>query len=404
MGLNYQVTLEGLNNKVVMKYLGVLVISIVFFACNNSSSHKVNSKLTEDKTQAVVKAAAPPVQRIDKSNVSLEEKYGELKTEKPAIQPKTPAPAKTVQEVKKNSVSNSSEQNKSTSSVAKPKETKAKEILKQQTTNTESNTTPSSSSSPITNATPSPTPSTKPAVIPRTIPESKVQNVPVGEPKKKVEAIAPIALSHSALDQLLASNVSASGKVNYKGLQAKISELDAYLATLESASISKLSRNEKLAFWINAYNAYTIKKILNNYPVSSITDLDGGKPWDVKWIKLDGKTLSLNNIENDIIRPQFKEPRIHFAVNCAAKSCPPLLNKAWTADNLEANFSKQSKAFINNALHNELSPSNCQISKIFEWYAVDFGDLVSFLNKYSSTVIDSGAKIGYKEYDWSLNE
>ena len=163
-----------------------------------------------------------------------------------------------------------------------------------------------------------------------------------------------------------------------------------------------LGRKEQLAFWINAYNAFTIKKIIDNYPLQSITDLDGGKPWDAKWIKLDGRTLSLNNIENDIIRPTYNEPRIHFAVNCAAQSCPPLLNKAWTPGNMEKYFDSQAKNFINNAKYNELG-SNPKVSKIFEWYGKDFGDLKAYLNKYASSKIPADATIGYKDYDWSLN-
>ena len=87
---------------------------------------------------------------------------------------------------------------------------------------------------------------------------------------------------------------------------------------------------KKMAYWINVYNAFTIKMIVDNYPVSSITKLHGGKPWDVKWIELGEKKYSLNEIEHNILRPQFKDARIHFAVNCAAQSCPPILNKAWT--------------------------------------------------------------------------
>ena len=146
------------------------------------------------------------------------------------------------------------------------------------------------------------------------------------------------------------------------------------------------------------------KLILDNYPTSSITKLKGGKPWDVKWIKLGSKTYSLNNIENDIIRPEFKEARIHFAVNCAAASCPPLLNQAWTPSNLEANFEKQAKAFVNNSAYNKISASKVQVSKIFEWYAGDFGDLIAYLNKYSTTKINKSAKVSYLEYDWALNK
>ncbi len=212
-----------------------------------------------------------------------------------------------------------------------------------------------------------------------------------------------VVLNHANFDALLSKHVSAAGKVNYQGIKSEVSKLDAYLSQLEQTDVAGLDKKAQLAFWINAYNAYTIKKIVTNYPVASITDLDGGKPWDVKWIKLDGKTLSLNNIENDIIRPAFNEPRIHFAVNCAAKSCPPILNKAWTASNLESNFVKQSKAFINDSQHNILTASKVTLSKIFEWYAVDFGNLIDFLNKYSAVKINPEATVEYKEYDWALN-
>ncbi len=222
---------------------------------------------------------------------------------------------------------------------------------------------------------------------------------------EKPPAPAPPAFSHSPFDALLKKHVSSTGKVNYKGLKNDESKLNAYLNQLEGTPIGKdWGKNKKMAYWINAYNAYTIKLILNNYPIASITKLHGGKPWDVKWIKLDGRTLSLNNIENDILRPTYKDARIHFAVNCAAKSCPPLLNQAWTADNLNSNFEKQAKAFINNSKYNSISGDNAAVSKIFEWYAEDFGDLKNYLNKYASSKIAPSTQIKYKEYDWTLNE
>ena len=215
----------------------------------------------------------------------------------------------------------------------------------------------------------------------------------------------PPPFSHMIFDNLLKKNVSSSGKVNYKGFKNDEKTLNAYLNQLEGTPIGRdWSKNKKMAYWINAYNAYTIKLILKNYPVAKITDLHGGKPWDVKWIKLDGRSLSLNNIENDILRPTYKDARIHFAVNCAAKSCPPLLNQAWTSSNLNSNFEKQAKAFINDSKFNVISGSNAEVSKIFEWYAADFGDLKSYLNKYAKNQIASGTEIKYKEYDWSLNE
>jgi len=209
---------------------------------------------------------------------------------------------------------------------------------------------------------------------------------------------------HDEWNSLLSKYVSSSGKVNYKGFKKDVAKLDKYLAKLEASKIGSWSRNKKMAFWINAYNAYTVKLIVKNYPVKSIMDLHEGKPWNVKWINLDGQNLSLNNIENDILRPKYKDARIHFAVNCAAKSCPPLLNQAWTESNLNRNFEKQAKAFINNSKFNAISNSSAKVSKIFEWYAVDFGNLVDYLNKYSTTKISSGTKVDYLEYDWGLNE
>ena len=170
-----------------------------------------------------------------------------------------------------------------------------------------------------------------------------------------------------------------------------------------NAPQSTWSKEEQLAYWINAYNAFTVKLILDNPSVKSIKDLHGGKPWDVKWIKIGTKTYSLNGIENDIIRPQFKEPRIHFAVNCAAKSCPPLLNKAWTAQNLNTNLEQQAKLFINNTKFNQITANEVKVSRIFEWYSSDFGNLIDYLNKYSSVKINAKAKVTFIDYNWALN-
>jgi hypothetical protein len=238
-------------------------------------------------------------------------------------------------------------------------------------------------------------------------PVAPTKQEPAPAPKSEVENPKPeiAAPSHEAWDKLLQQYVSAAGKVNYEGFKKDKSKLEAYLETLKkNPPQAAWSNAEKMAFWINAYNAFTIKLIVDNYPLASITKLDGGKPWDVKRISIGDKTYSLNNIENDILRPQFKDARIHFAVNCAAKSCPPLLNRAWTAANLEANFEKQAKAFINNPQFNKISEKSVEVSKIFEWYAADFGNLVAYLNKYAATKINANAKIAFKEYDWGLNQ
>lgn len=222
--------------------------------------------------------------------------------------------------------------------------------------------------------------------------------------KTEVETAPAAAPDHSQWNSLLQKYVNSKGNVNYAGFKQDKSALEAYLQQLADQPVeSSWSREEKLAYWINAYNAFTVKLIVDNLPVKSITNLKGGKPWDDKWIKLGSKVYSLNQIENDIIRPSFKEPRIHFAVNCAAKSCPPLLNKAWTADKLNSYFEQQARAFINNPNYNKISANSIQVSKIFDWYGEDFGNLIDYLNKYSTTKINADAKVSFLEYDWSLN-
>lgn len=215
----------------------------------------------------------------------------------------------------------------------------------------------------------------------------------------------PPLFSHDAWNALTQKHISPTGKVNYKGFKTDKAALDDYLKSLADNPIqNNWSRAKKMAYWINAYNAFTIQLIVDNYPIKRITDLDGGKVWDRKWIELGGQTYSLNNIEHDILRPQFKDARIHFAVNCAAKSCPPIWNHAWTEQNVENQLTKATKAFINNTTYNRLDEKAVSLSKIFEWYAVDFGNITQYLNKYASITIKENAKVNYQNYIWALNE
>ena len=214
-----------------------------------------------------------------------------------------------------------------------------------------------------------------------------------------------LSLTHTAWDSLLQQYVSESGQVNYKALKANPAVLVAYCQLLaDHLPQENWSREEQLAYWINTYNAFTMKLIVDNYPTASILRFDGGKTWDVKRIVLGGKKYSLNQIENEIIRPQFKEPRIHFALNCAAKSCPPLYNHAYTAANLDTVLETRARQFINNPDYNTLSANKATVSKIFDWYGADFGDLKKYLNRYAKTPLKSTATITFKEYDWNLNE
>lgn len=222
------------------------------------------------------------------------------------------------------------------------------------------------------------------------------------EPVKEETNVAIV--DHSAFGKLLKKYVDSKGNVNYKGFKNDIAALDAYLAQLSANPVqSSMSKNERLAYWINAYNAFTIKLILDNYPIKSITDLEGGKPWDKVFIKLGNTSYSLNMIENGIIRKRFTEPRIHFAVNCAAKSCPPLLNDAFYPNSLTDQLGKQTKSFLNDASYNTITSSKLQVSKIFEWYGEDFKDVKEYINSR----VDADLKnvtLTFKEYDWTLNE
>lgn len=213
------------------------------------------------------------------------------------------------------------------------------------------------------------------------------------------------APSHVGLDSLLQKYVSATGKVNYKGLKSDKEALYAYCQLLsDNPAQDAWSKEEKMAYWINAYNAFTLKLVVDNYPTKSIMNFDGGKTWDVKRVKLGDKKYSLNQIENEILRPQFKDARIHFAINCAAKSCPPLWNRAYTAEKLDSALEARTRAFVNDQNFNTLTTSKASVSKIFEWYAADFGDLKKYLNKYADIQLKSSAAVSFNEYDWGLNE
>ena len=250
-------------------------------------------------------------------------------------------------------------------------------------------------------APPSPTPTTSSAPAVQPPREAPTTEAPTTDTEEETAAKP----DHSPFNALLNKYVNSAGNVNYAGLKKDEAKLDAYLKDLSANSPqSDWSRNESMAFWINAYNANTLKLILKNYPVKSITDLHGGKPWDVKWVNIGGKTYSLNNIEHDIIRPRYKDARIHFAVNCAAASCPPLPNKAFTAANLNSLLESRTKSFIRNANYNTIADGEVKVSKIFDWYGEDFGDLKKYLNKYAATEIATDADIKFKDYNWALNK
>lgn len=225
-------------------------------------------------------------------------------------------------------------------------------------------------------------------------------------------AAAPI--EHTIWDNLLKKHVNNKGMVNYKGFKADRAELKKYLNLVsKNAPNSKWSANEQLAYWINAYNAYTIELILEHYPVKSIKDIGASikipfvnTPWDVKFIEIGGKKMDLNNIEHGIIRKQFNEPRIHFALVCAAMSCPPLRNEAFTAAKLNQQLDDQGRDFLNDPTKNVVTKNKASITKIMDWYGGDFKKkmpIKDWVNKYAATKLESD-NISYMDYKWELNE
>lgn len=205
-----------------------------------------------------------------------------------------------------------------------------------------------------------------------------------------------------------------NGVVDYNGFKSEEKELDRYLGILEKTDTGKLDRNEKFAFYVNAYNAWTIKLILTGYPgVKSIKDLGNilKSPWKKKICRIDGKTITLDDIEHNILRPVFKDPRVHFAIVCASKSCPPLKSEPFRANGLDTQLDDAAKGFINNPENNRLEGTTLYASRIFDWFAGDFDkDIVGFFLKYAQGDLKTALgenrdkiKVRFLEYDWSLN-
>ncbi|MEN3323064.1 DUF547 domain-containing protein [Mariniflexile soesokkakense] len=213
------------------------------------------------------------------------------------------------------------------------------------------------------------------------------------------------AFNHARWNKLLQKNVTDTGKVDYKAFKNDSSELIVYIDDLtHNTPNSDWSKNEKLAYWINAYNALTIDLIIRNYPTKSIKDIKN--PWDQRLWQFGKKWYNLNDIEHKILR-KMDEPRIHFAIVCASVSCPKLSNEAYTSENLEHRLTKATKDFLSDSTRNNISTNSIEVSKIFQWFAKDFkknGNLIDFLNRYSNIQISAKAKINYKGYNWDLNE
>ena len=220
-------------------------------------------------------------------------------------------------------------------------------------------------------------------------------------------------INHQLFTDYLQNCVEKSGLVNYKQAVEDSLILFKYIDLLSSHHPdTSWTHNEKKAYWINAYNAFTLKLIINNYPVHSIKDVVSGfsipfvhSPWDMEFINIGGYHYDLNNIEHNILR-KMGDPRIHFAINCASVSCPDLYNKAYEAESLDSLLEVKAIQFIQDTSKNKLTKESIAISRIFQWFKSDFtnnANLPEFLNQYSKIDV-SEADISYLDYNWDLNE
>lgn len=222
-------------------------------------------------------------------------------------------------------------------------------------------------------------------------------------------------------DRLLQRYVTAGSdglnRVDYRAWRASSADraaLDAYIDAHEAARPSQLSRNDQFAFWANLYNAVTLDVVLDAYPVSSIRQIRPNilaiGPWTVERVTVEGQSLSLDDIEHGIMRPTFRDPRVHYSVNCASIGCPNLQREAFRGSRLEAQLDAAARAFIASDRGVRITPQGLRLSRIYQWFGEDFGteaQLREHLARYATSAraadIRNQRIIGYA-YDWDLND
>jgi hypothetical protein len=236
----------------------------------------------------------------------------------------------------------------------------------------------------------------------------------------------PDSFDHRPFTEILDTYVD-DGWVDYEGLKAS-GALQPYLQTLAETDPSRLSEQERLAFWINVYNALALKLIADNYPTKSILRLTpvGGigtsviipkvnTPFKVDVAEVGGTVRSLDEVEHDIVRLRFDEPRIHFAIVCAAVSCPPLRSEAYVAERLDAQLDEQARIFLTDPQKNQIPAGDgtIRLSKIFKWFSDDFKSSDQGVQQYLAPYFDGAVRdslaagqyrVEYMDYDWTLND
>jgi hypothetical protein len=244
-----------------------------------------------------------------------------------------------------------------------------------------------------------------------------------------VAATSGATLGEEALDAQLARYVvpheDGVTRVRYAAWKANAEDRAALTRWIDAAATqapSRMSRNEAYAYWANLYNALTVKEILDHYPVKSIRDIGSRGvpfdpkgwfgPWRTRLVTIEGRRLSLDNIEHDIMRPTLRDPRVHYAVNCASIGCPNLYPAAWRAATIEAELETAAAAFVNHPRGVTVrEDGGLRVSSIYHWFAEDFGGAegaVEHFRRYAAAPLaarlGSSARIAEHAYDWALND
>ncbi len=200
---------------------------------------------------------------------------------------------------------------------------------------------------------------------------------------------------------VLSEHVDEHGMVNYAALKAARAPLDAYVRTLENPDATGWVEADWIAFWINAYNARTLQVIIDHYPTEGIREIRGA--WTRLKVPVLGEDRTLDEIEHEILRKEFQEPRIHMALVCAARSCPKLRNEPYVGARLEQQLTDQSRDFLARPDRFRVEGDTAYVSRIFKWFKKDFDSVPAFIQTYSGRDVFN-LKIKYQAYDWSLNE
>lgn len=236
-------------------------------------------------------------------------------------------------------------------------------------------------------------------------PKAELLDAPITAELRRGMQSGDESFDHSTYDALVREHVDPRGHVDYGALKNDEAKLDAYLRSLARADLESLSTDEQLALLINAYNAFTLRLILDHYPnIESIRDIDD--PWTTRRWVVGGHTLSLDDVEHGLIRPLFDDPRIHFAVNCASLGCPPLRRGAYTGAGIDEQLDEATRRALSDPRWARVENGTVKVTKVLDWYGSDFDSVPDFVARHASPELGNALKAGdleFLDYDWSLN-